>query len=181
MKSILINNKKNLVVILLGGAIVFLLFLVQPWMNSTDMEEELFSRYRLLLKYRSLVEESKSLGGNVDALRDELKSYEERLLEGSNTSLGFAELQRVVSGHVQSAGLKLLTVKPMPIIERDEYVEIPLQVDLQGDMKSFRDLVRKLEAEHLALRVSKLSISVADVRNPYKLNIKIAIHGMIKL
>ncbi len=180
MKDMLIKNKKALAVMLLGAALASLL-MVQPWMSSADIEEELFSRYRLLVKYRSLAEESESFGGNADALRKELESYEKRLLEGSNPSLGFAELQRVVSGHVKRSGLTLLTVKPMAFLERDEYAEIPLQVDLQGDMKSFRDLVRKMEAEDLALRISKLSISVADVRKPYKLNIKIAVHGMIKL
>ncbi len=180
MKNMEIKNKKALAVMLIGAALASL-FMIQPWVNSTDMEEELFSQYRLLSKYRSLAEESESIGGNVETLKKELESYESRLLEGSNPSLGFAELQQVVSKHVQSSGLKLLTVKPMALLEHSEYVEIPLQVDLQGDMKSFRNLVRKLEGERLALKISKLSISVADVRKPYKLNIKIAIHGIIKL
>ena len=180
MKDIVKKNKKVLAAIFLGAAVVYF-FVAQPGMKSTDMEEELFSRYRLLVKYRSLAEESESLGGNADELVKELESYEKRLLEGSNTSLGFAELQRVVIGHVQRSGLKLQTVKPMAYIERGEYVEVPLQVDMQGDIRACRNLVQKLESESLGLRISKLSISVADVRKPDRLNVKIAIHGMIKL
>jgi len=176
-------NKNTKLIALVSLAVLLLgyLFVVQPRMESEDLEGQIYSRYRLLAKYRSLEEESSHLGADSDALVGELKGYGKSYLKGQNPSLGAAELQKIVGGYAADAGLQLLTVKPMPFVERDEFVEVPLQFDFRGDIEALRDFSVTLGAKGLGLRVSKLSVSVVNVREPSVLNIKIAIHGIMKL
>jgi len=169
--------------ILVVGASVLVLAWIFTSGSGDDkaIEDELYSSYRRLAKYRSIAEDTMGMEAGADELEGEVERYEKRLLRGESPALGSAELQRVVSDIASGSGLRLQAVKPLPMIENGDYLEVPLQFDLKGGIGAFRRFVDFLEKEKRGLRVSKLTISVANVREPGDLNIKMAVHGLMKL
>lgn len=177
----LLKNKKKLALFVLAASAVLYVFVVQPRMEPIGLDEDIAARYKQLVKYRAMAAQ-KDAGGDVASdMVAEREAYEKRFLAGPNASLGFAELQSVVGRHARDAGLELMAIKPLARIEKGEFVEIPLQAELRGNMQAFTFFVKRIEAENLGLRVSKLSLSLVNIREPDNLNVKIAIHGIMKL
>lgn len=177
----LLKDKKKLALFVLAASAVVYVFVVQPRMEPIGLEEDIAARYGQLVKYRAMAARKDSGGEGVSDLVAELASCEKRFLAGPNASLGFAELQSVVGRHARDAGLELMAIKPLAPMEKGEFVEIPLQAELRGNMQAFTFFVKRIEAENLGLRVSRLSLSLVNIREPDNLNVKIAIHGIMKL
>ncbi len=174
-------SKRKILVMALGVVVIGYLLVAGPGSDDVNVQDELFSRYRLLVKYRSMSEQFDGLGSLAADLDDELRSYEERFMTSPGPALASAELQRVMSDMAEGVGLSLQTVKPMPPLERGDFVQVPLLFEFRGRIASLRDFVRKVERSRLGLYVSKLTVSVANVRDPETLNIKIAVHGIMRL
>ena len=174
-------SKRKMLVMVVGVVVIGYLLVAGPGTDDVNVQDELFSRYRLLVKYRSMAEQYGDLGSLAADLDDELISYEERFMTSPGPALASAELQRVVSDMAEGVGLSLQTVKPMPPLERGDFVQVPLLFEFRGRIASMRDFIRKIEQARLGLYVSKLTVSVANVREPETLNIKIAVHGIMRL
>jgi len=174
-------NRGKLLVLAVGVVVIGYLLVAGPGSDDVNVQDELFSRYRLLVKYRSTAEQFDDFGKASTDLDEELRSYEERFLTSPGPALASAELQRVVSDLASGVGLSLQTVKPMPPLERGDFVQVPLLFEFRGRIASLRDFIQKIERGKLGLHVSKLSVSVVNVREPETLGIKIAVHGIMRL
>jgi len=177
-----VKNKSRVLLLLAALTVVVLyIFATGSGEESSTVQDELFSRYRLLAKYRTITEKVQGLDGQSDELLAELAEYENRMLPGTNTALGLAELQKVLGALAEESGLDLHTIKPLPLLERGDYVEVPIQVDLKGTIRGLRKFVEALDGQELAMRTSKLAVVVANVQKPGRLNIRITVHGLMKL
>jgi len=175
------GNKGKLLVLAAGIALVAYLLVAGPGSDDVTVEDELFSQYRLLMKYRAMADQFDDLGEASGELDKELASYEERFLTSLGPSLASAELQRILSDLAAGAGLSLQTVKPLPLLEKGDYIEVPLLFEFRGRIGGVRDFVRRIERAKTGLHVSKLAVSVVNVREPDTLGVKIAVHGIMRL
>lgn len=176
------KNKSRILLLLAAlTAVLLYIFATGSQDEGATAQDELFSRYRLLAKYRTITDKVQGLDGRSEELSTELAAYEERMLPGTNTALGLAELQRVLGEAADGSGLDLQTIKPLPMVERGDYAEVPIQVDLKGTIRGLRKFIEALDGQERAMRTSKLTVVVANVQKPGRLNIRITVNGLMKL
>ncbi len=66
----------------------------------------------------------------------------------------FENIEKVAS----SSGIKVKKVKPFPVKDNDEYKEVPLEVDLEGDFAAMFKFVNKLEVEYPLIKIGSLRL-----------------------
>lgn len=152
---------------LLGAAVILALYLgaakVGPpglIMNLSTIgpaaDRILAEKMERIAAYRQAVGRESSLATEAAALAAEIASYEGELLPGATPPLAAADLQTLLKQFSDKAGLKIQSEKILPHVKRDFYLEIPVQIVANGEMRNLKDFL-------VALDSSKLFVAVRDV------------------
>jgi len=175
------KNRRLLLLLLVLAGVLAAVFITAPSDEEPSIADEIFNRYRLLLKYRSITRRvQEGMDGRADELAAELAAFEESFLPGTNTAIGSAELQGAVGALAAESGLTLKTVKPLPLADLGDYVAVAIQADLSGGIRAFRRFIEGIATEHPGLGVSRLRVTVNNVERPGRLNVRITLRGLMK-
>lgn len=116
----------------------------------------LAEKTQVIAAYRQAVGREGSLAAEAAALAVEIDAYESALLPGATPPLAAADLQTLLKQYSDRSGLKIQSEKILPHIKREAYLEIPVQIVANGDIRNLKDFL-------LAVDASKLFIAVQDV------------------
>jgi len=127
--------------------------------------------------YRQTVGREDSLAAEAAALEVEISRYEGALLPGATPPLAAADLQTLLKQFSESAGLKIQSEKILPHVKKGSYLEIPVQIVANGDIRNLKDFLVAVDSSKLFIAVQDLSVRtvkrrqlVAETRSYVDLN-----------
>jgi general secretion pathway protein M len=123
---------------------------------------------RLLAEKRMVIAAYRQTVGREGALRSEAEQlatgiarYEEALLPGATPPLAAADLQTRLKQLADRSGLRIQSEKILPHVQRDAYLEIPVQIVANGDIRTIKDFLVALEASPVFIGVKDVSLGAA--------------------
>jgi hypothetical protein len=122
--------------------------------------------------YRQSVGRESSLAAEAAALGAEISAYEATLLPGATPPLAAADLQTLLKQFSEQSGLKIQSEKILPHVKRDSYLEIPVQIVANGDIRNLKEFLVAVDSsklfmavENVSLRTVKRRLFVAETRS----------------
>jgi hypothetical protein len=112
----------------------------------------------VLAAYRQAVGREGALVAEADALAARIGSHELALLPGATPPLAAADLQTRLKQLADRAGLKIQSEKILAHVKRDAYLEIPVQIVANGEIRNLRDFVVAVEASPVFIAVQEVSL-----------------------
>jgi hypothetical protein len=114
--------------------------------------------------YRHAVAREASLAAEAAALGAEIGSYEAVLLPGTTPPLAAADLQTLLKQYADGAGLKIQSEKILPHVKRDYYLEIPVQIVANGDIRNLKDFLVAVDSSKTFMAVKDISLRTVKRR-----------------
>lgn len=127
-------------------------------------ERLLEEKYRVIDAYRQAVAREGALQEQSAALAGQIADYEGSLLPGDTPALAAADLQTRLKQLADAAGLRIQSEKIMALVKRDAYLEIPVQIVTNGDIRNLKDFLVAVEASPVFIAVQEFSIRAGPVR-----------------
>ena len=112
----------------------------------------------VLAAYRQAVGREGALVAEAEALETRIGSRELALLPGATPPLAAADLQTRLKQLADRAGLKIQSEKILAHVKRDAYLEIPVQIVANGEIRNLRDFVVAVEASPVFIAVQEVSL-----------------------
>ena len=148
--------------LLFGAAALLVLYLVaRPILGRVNViglqsGKLMAEKMKVIDAYRLAVGREASLIAEAAALEAEISAYETSLLPGATPPLAAADLQTLLKQFSDRAGLKIQSEKILPHVKRGSYLEIPVQIVANGEIRNLKDFL-------VAVDSSKLFMSVQDI------------------
>jgi Tfp pilus assembly protein PilO len=121
--------------------------------------ERLFEEKAAVLgAYRQAVGREGALAAETEALEAKIAAHEEALLPGATPPLAAADLQTRLKQLAERAGLKIQSEKILAHVKRDAYLEIPVQIVANGEIKNLKDFVVAVEASPVFIAIQEMSL-----------------------
>ena len=114
--------------------------------------------------YRQSVGRESSLAAEAAALGAEISSYEATLLPGATPPLAAADLQTLLKQFSEHSGLKIQSEKILPHVKRDSYLEIPVQIVANGDIRNLKEFLVAVDSSKLFMAVQNVSLRTVKRR-----------------
>lgn len=175
--------KKNRYILIVFSLVVaifaFEYYFLEP--KSEMLRESIKSQYDTLQKYEHFI---KGVGTTEDEIKsaiNDMKDTEKRLIQEKSEFLASAKLQSEISGLTDKAGLKVLIIRPLSSIKVNNYSNIPIYFEGNGDIKQIGDFLKYIESSSFMIKIDKLSLNITNVQNPKDLKFKIQVSGLIKV
>ena len=137
----------------------------------------LAEKMKVIAAYRQAVGRESFLASEAGALGTEISAYEEALLPGATPPLAAADLQTLLKKFSDQAGLKIQSEKILPHVKRDAYLEIPVQIVANGEMRNLKDFLVAVDSskpfiavQDVSLRTVKRRQFVAETRSYVDIN-----------
>ena len=108
--------------------------------------------------YRQAVGHEGSLAAEAAAIGAEISAYEAALLPGATPPLAAADLQTLLKQYSDSAGLKIQSEKILPHVKRDAYLEIPVQIVANGEMRNLKDFLVAVDSSKHFIAVQAVGL-----------------------
>jgi general secretion pathway protein M len=137
------------------GARPLLPRLAQLAPGSEKLYEE---KVGVLEAYRQAVGREGGLNAESRDLESRIAAHEEALLPGATPPLAAADLQTRLKQLADRAGLKIQSEKILAHVKRDAYLEIPVQIVANGEIRNLKDFVVAVEASPVFIAVHEMSL-----------------------
>jgi Tfp pilus assembly protein PilO len=160
---------------LLVGAYVIL---VEPLTEKrSDLKDRLEMNYATLKKSERFIEKTQKTGVRLEDARRELEEVERYVIQSTDTSLAFAELQAKVQDMARASGVKVTSIKPFPTVDYNGYKGLPIYMEGMGGIKDLSQFLKSIDSTEELIRVDRLKI-----QNSRQDSLKIAIQfsGLMK-
>ncbi len=156
--------------LLFGAAALLLLYLgARPILDRVAVlgpqsGKLLTEKMKVIAAYRLAVGRESSLAAEAAALGAEINTYEEALLPGATPPLAAADLQTLLKQFSDRAGLKIQSEKILPHVKRDSYLEIPVQIVANGEMRNLKEFLVAVDSSKLFVGVQNVSLRTVKRR-----------------
>ncbi|MHB8834717.1 MAG: type II secretion system protein GspM [Candidatus Methylomirabilia bacterium] len=156
--------------LLFGAAALLVLFLgARPIIDRVAVlgprsGKLLAEKMKVIAAYRQAVGRESSLAADAAALGAEINAYEEALLPGATPPLAAADLQTLLKQFSDRAGLKIQSEKILPHVKRDAYLEIPVQIVANGEMRNLKDFLVAVDSSKLFVGVQNVGLRTVKRR-----------------
>jgi Tfp pilus assembly protein PilO len=124
----------------------------------------LSEKMKVIAAYQQAVGREGSLTAEAAALGAEIEAYESALLPGATPPLAAADLQTLLKQFSDRAGLKIQSEKILPHVKRDSYLEIPVQIVANGEMRNLKDFLVAVDSSKLFVGVQNVSLRTVKRR-----------------
>lgn len=121
-------------------------------------ERLLAEKTAVLGAYRQAVGREGALAAEAEELRGRIESQEGALLPGATPPLAAADLQTRLKQLAERAGLKIQSEKILAHVKRDGYIEVPVQIVANGDIRNVKDFIVAIEASEVFIAVQEASL-----------------------
>ena len=155
---------------LIGAAALLLVYLgARPILGRVasfgPQSGKLFEeKMKVIASYRQAVGREGSLTAESAALGAEISTYEEALLPGTTPPLAAADLQTLLKQFSDRAGLKIQSEKILPQVKRGAYLEIPVQIVANGDIRNLKDFLVAMDSSKVSMTVQDLNLRTVKRR-----------------
>ncbi len=155
---------------LFGAAALLVLYLgARPILGRVTVigpqsDKLLAEKMKVITAYRQAVGREDSLTAEAAALGTGIAGYEETLLPGATPPLAAADLQTLLKQFSDGAGLKIQSEKILPHVKRGSYLEIPVQIVANGEMRNLKDFLVAVDSSKLFMAVQDLSMRTVKRR-----------------
>lgn len=124
----------------------------------------LAEKLNVLAAYREAVGRENSLAAEAADLEARINAYEGALLPGATPPLAAADLQTLLKQFSDRAGLKIQSEKILPHVKRDAYLEIPVQIVANGEIRHLKDFLVAIDTSGLFVAVQDFSLRTVKRR-----------------
>ena len=143
------------------GARPLLPRLAQLGPGSEKLYEE---KVGVLEAYRQAVGREGALNAESRDLESRIAAHEEALLPGATPPLAAADLQTRLKQLADRAGLKIQSEKILAHVKRDAYLEIPVQIVANGEMRNLKDFLVAVDSSKIFMAVQNVSLRTVKRR-----------------
>lgn len=162
-------TRRELRLILAAAALLALYLGARPMLNRVSVigprsVKLLAEKTQVIAAYRQAVGRESSLAAEAAALAVEINAYESALLPGATPPLAAADLQTQLKKFSDRSGLKIQSEKILPHVKRDYYLEIPVQIVANGDIRNLKDFLLAVDASTLFIAVQDVSLRTVKRR-----------------
>jgi type II secretory pathway component PulM len=183
-----LNPQQRRLAWLLGGVLVLLLVylvVVSPLLALEDSwTQEVARKRQMLAKYQSLIQSKAQVLQANKEMKAALARTESQFLSGSGAPVASAELQEILKNLIQDHGVQLTSTKVLTPREAGQYLEVPVQVQLSGNVGQLLTILYHLEHHKKLLFISDLEINaprwLAGSKADTPLQINLVVSGVIK-
>jgi len=126
--------------------------------------DRLADQMTVIAGYRTAVGREGLLKAEVATLDAKIGSYEGALLPGATPPLAAADLQTLLKAVSERAGLKIQSEKILPHVKRGSYLEIPVQIVANGDIRNLKEFLVAVDASRVFVAVKDLAIRTVKRR-----------------
>jgi Tfp pilus assembly protein PilO len=166
-----------LVAILVGGW----LFVVEPIREKNTLTAELVPvREEVLARRRELVARKGSVTAELQAMDQRIEKLSSRFLTAAAPAVAASELQNLAKGMAAAAKTETRSERILPVVERGELVEIPVEIAVSGEIRDLVDLLNRIDASPKLIRVQDLKIRVMNITQPKDLLATMTLSGFIR-
>ncbi|HZW37043.1 MAG: type II secretion system protein GspM [Deltaproteobacteria bacterium] len=135
------------------------------------------AHYRLAAQGEGKVDEAFADAG------ERLEQLEEGILPGDNPAAAGAALQGILKPWVERAGTRLTSMRTLAPVQKGEYSEVAVQLDLQTTSEGLVGILTEIPRHSKILKVKKVSVSsgfygAASVNRREMLVVSIVIAGI---
>lgn len=164
--------------VLLGIALLYLVFFY-PIRLNLDVNERLELEEQRLDNYIRLISQKPEKEAVLKQLKRKQEEYSNRLLVPDKPPVVAARLQNTLKEMASDEGLDIISEKQLPIIERGNFIEIPIEITLKCSITKLTNLIYEIEDYERFLDISKLSIRVINTRKPIDVRADLTVSGFI--
>jgi Tfp pilus assembly protein PilO len=127
-------------------------------------ERMLAEKTTVLAAYREAVGREGALTAEAAELAEKIAAHEEALLPGATPPLAAADLQTRLKQLAERSGLKIQSEKILAHVKHDAYLEIPVQIVANGDIRNVKDFIVALEESPVFIAVKEASLRTVKRR-----------------
>ncbi len=165
---------------LVGAAIGAYTYVVEPLVAAHGATQELIAaRTALLARQQRLVARTDRTARELEALRAEIDRRRARLLPGDKPPVAASELQRLIKSTAQETGVEVRSERILPPLDRDGYVEVPVEVTLSGPIRALSALLYRLEAVPALVTLTDLKVRAPATGAVRDLSATLSVSGYI--
>ena len=156
--------------LLLGAAALLALYLVaRPHLGRVaaiglQSGKLLAEKTTVIAAYRQAVGRESSLLAEAAELAAGIAAYDDALLPGATPPLAAADLQTLLKQFSDQAGLKIQSEKILPHVKRGSYLEIPVQIVANGEIRNLKDFLVAVDASKRFIAVQDFSLRTVKRR-----------------
>jgi hypothetical protein len=146
--------------------------------------QEVVRRRQVLINYQGLLASKDKVVRANQAMKGALARVEGQFLSGSNPAVASADLQEILKSLTSEHGVQMSSAKVLQPREAGPYLEVPVQVQLNGNITQLVALLYNLEHHKKILFIPELEINAPSVAKGDKkdqvLQVSMVISGVIK-
>ncbi len=124
----------------------------------------LAEKLKVIAAYRQAVGREEALTAEAATLGSEIGAFAGVLLPGATPPLAAADLQTLLKQFSDRAGLKIQSEKILPHVKRDYYLEIPVQIVANGEVRNLKDFLVAVDSSKLFIAVQDISLRTVKRR-----------------
>ena len=168
-----------LVLLLVYLAVVSpLLYLEDSW------SQELARKRQLLARYQSLIQSKAQVLQANQSMKAALARTESQFLSGSSAAVASADIQEILKNLTREHGVQLTSTKVLTPREAGQYLEVPVQVQLSGNVGQLLTILYHLEHHKKLLFIPELEINaprwMVGGKTESPLQVNLVVSGVIK-
>ncbi|RMG04009.1 MAG: hypothetical protein D6726_04280 [Nitrospirae bacterium] len=143
------------------------------------IQEERAILEKTITKYQRVIEESKGLKEELNALRTALKDEELKLLSGETPALASASLQSMVKEIISSEGATIRSERVEKTEEKDGFRIVSVSIDLSvPSITELSNIIYNIESRTPYMVIKEMNIRVRNYRRPGVLTVRLKISGI---
>lgn len=150
-----------------GALLLFVLariFLVKILDFEARVRKLIPEKTAVLVAYQEAVGREAALEAENAQLEAELASFARALLPSATPPLAAAELQTRLKELADRAGLKIQSEKILLFTKRESYLEIPVQIVANGDIRNLKEFLAAVDGSQIFIAVQELNLRTVKRR-----------------
>jgi len=183
-----LNPQQRRLAWLVGTGVALLLVylvIISPLLSLEDSWTQDLARQRqLLVKYQSLIQSKAQVLKANQEMKAALARTESQFLSGSGAAVASAELQEILKNLTRDHGVQLTSTKVMTPREAGIYLEVPVQVQISGNVAQLLTILYHLEHHKKLLFIPDLEINAprwrVGTQTDSPLQVNLVVSGVIK-
>lgn len=182
-----LSGRERFLLLVCAAAVV--VFAVVRWAVYPALEEYRNDRARIpakrdtLARYQAVRAGQDNVAQELAGFMKMLEAAEEGLLPGTDPSAAGAALQGILKPMVDRPDTRLTSVRTLSPVEKGEYAEVAVQMDMQTSTEGLASLLAAIPRQQKVLRVRKLTVSSgsyspAMANRPDRMTVSLVVSGM---
>ncbi|MGA1839756.1 MAG: type II secretion system protein GspM [bacterium] len=173
------NKKIWLVAGILAGCVVLYFALIYPFSINKKVTDALEIEEQRYNSYIKLISQRPKKNAILKQLTLKKEKYNNRLLDPDKPPVVAANLQNTLKEMASEEGVEIISEKQLTIIERDPFIEIPIEITLKCSITKLTNLIYDIEDFKKFLDISKINVRVVNIRNPIDVRADLTVSGFI--